>query len=441
MKKIALIMMILACLLFVGCNKDGETEETTAATTAVDPNHVHEWGDVEVIEAPTCRFVGEGVKKCECGAEETVEIPALDHVVPTSEYVNVPTFTREGVQAGICTRCEKKIRSTAPNLQKKYVDVEANLDKISNVYFNGFWADTDKGAYTNMLGSEVIAKVTGASKVTYTFESSDNTQSAFVAYTTDGITWTRHNIAYSATLEVDVPAEATVLRVMFVETSIDLTAENAGIILKSVSADNGTVTPCTKDGVTALVISDNVTDIESDVFTLASESLGFTAYRISREGLGYEELPALLAAYAQTTAKTTKAAPDYIMISLGENDADLAGSTFMTALSDVVNIFVDAYPETDIMLIKPESGAKSGMIDTITAFHGVVSAIDTTKWATAANVNVKALLLEELLVDTYGEKVYFDGYYEEYSDPQTPGIPNDKTNDGSFGELKPMEKV
>ena len=314
MKKIILFVLILSCLAFafVGCKGDGNAEETTAATTA-DPNHTHEWGEVEVIEAPDCRYAGEGKKTCACGAEETVELPALGHDVPSSSYVNNPTFTRVGVASGVCTRCEKKIRSDAAALKKEYAAIEANIASVNNVYFNGFWTNTQNGACTNMLGSEVIAKVTGASKVTYTFAVSDTAKSAVVAYTTDGMSWTRQDLKTSATLAVTVPADETVVRVMFVDTELDMAQSGAGITLKSVAADKGTVAPCVKKGITVLVISDNVTDIEKDVFILATESLGVNAYRMSRKGFGYESLSAFLDSYA-AEGNTTAVAPAYIMI-------------------------------------------------------------------------------------------------------------------------------
>ncbi|MBO5415308.1 MAG: hypothetical protein J6A83_01600 [Clostridia bacterium] len=442
MKKIILFVLILSCLAFtfVGCKGDGDVEETTAATT-VDPNHAHEWGEVEVTEAPDCRYAGEGKKTCAlCGAVEKVEIPALGHDVPTSSYVDNPTFTRGGVASGVCTRCEKKIRSDAPALKKEYVAISANIASVNNVYFNGFWTNTQNGAFTNMLGSEVMAKVKGASKVTYTFEVSDTTKSAVVAYTTDGINWTRQDLKTSATLTVTVPADETVVRVMFVDTALDMAQAGTGITLKSVAADKGTVAPCAKKGINVLVISDNVTDIEKDVFTLAAESLGVNAYRMSRKGFGYESLSAFLENYA-AEGNTTAVNPAYIMISLGENEANLAGNIFMVAISDVMNALMEAYAETDILLVKPESGAKAGMLDTIASYHGCVSIVETSEWATAEDINEKSEMLEKTLVDIYGEKVYFDGYYEKYTAPDVSTFPNDKTGNGSYGELKPMEKV
>lgn len=436
MKKIVLIMMILACLVFVGCKKDGETSETT--DTTADPNHVHEWSEVEVVEAPDCRFAGEGKKTCSCGAEEIVEIPALGHDVPENSYVENPTFTRMGVQAGVCTRCEKKIRSDAEPLKKEYIDITANIDSVNNVYFNGYWTNTQNGAFTSVLGSEVIAKVTGASKVTYTFEVSDASKSAVVAYSTDGINWTRHDLKTNATVAVTVPADETVVRVIFVDTELDMSAANTGITLKSVAADKGTVAPCVKEGVTALVISDSVTDLEKDVFSLATESLGITSYRISRKGLGYANLSAVLEAYIADENKAA-AAPDFIIVSLGENDSDVEPSAFMLALSDVAGMLMDEFSGIDVMLVKPESGAKSGMLDTITAYYGAISTLDTEEWTTAKNADEKALKLEAYLVNIYGEKVFFEGYYDEYAEPGDTSLSTDKTNNNSFGELKPMQ--
>ncbi len=445
MKKIILFVMILACLTltFVGCKKNGgEGEETTAATT--DANHTHEWGEVEVITAADCRFAGEGKRSCACGAEEKVELPALGHDVPKSSYVENPTFTRGGVQSGVCNNCGKKIRSDAAPLKVAYKNVSANLDSVKNAYFLGFWTDSTTGeavaAYTNTLGAEIMTKVTGASKVTFNFATSDDSKATIVAYSTNGVDWARKDVK-GGTLEVAVPADETVVRVMFVDTEIDLTASGAGLYLKSVAADKGEVAPCMKNGVTMLVISDSATNIEQDEFTRAAESLGYNSYRISRKGLGYATLGAILDAYVAAENKA-EVAPAAVMVSLGENDSAIAGGEFMAALSIVVSTLVDDIAsDTDIMLIKPISGAKEGPLETITRFYGAVSTVDTAEWATVEDKDELALLIEELLVEKYGEKVFFDGYYEKYALPSESVLPNDNTNNGSFGELKPMDKV
>ena len=81
------------------------------------------------------------------------------------------------------------------------------------------------------------------------------------------------------------------------------------------------------------------------------------------------------------------------------------------------------------------------MLDTIASYNGCVSVIETAEWASAEDINEKSGMLEETLVDIYGSKVYFDGYYESYTEPGEATFPNDKTGNGSYGELKPLEKA
>ena len=438
MKKLIVFLLAITCLLLVGCNKD-TGEDTPDVTTAGGTEACeHVWGETEITVEPTCTSDGEGERTCTlCGETELVEVETKGHTVKVNTYTDNPTFLLTGRQQGECSVCKKNIRSVAAPLVAKYNTVTANLTSVSNVYFNGYWTNAQTGganaAYTNMLGSEVVAKVTGASKVTYNFAISDTTKSAVVAYTIDGINWTRQDLKTSATLAVSVPAEETIVRVMFVETEIDMTQANAGLYLKSVSADKGTVVPSVKDGPVVLLVSDRVENMEKDVMTLTAENLGYTNYRMSLEGLGYNNFSDILNAYKAAQAKTT-VDPEFIMLDIGANDADVSVVEFRSKLSAVINTLIELYPETDIRVVEPANGSKVGQLESMVGIYGCVEMLDSDSWKSLASEEAFKLL-SDMLVEAYGEKVFFDGYYASYNEPAGDLFPTDKKEDDTYGDL------
>ncbi|MBO5416685.1 MAG: SGNH/GDSL hydrolase family protein [Clostridia bacterium] len=438
MKKLIVILLAITCLLLVGCNKDTADTPDVTTTAGGDEACEHVWGETKITVEPTCTSDGEGERTCTlCGETELVEVETKGHTVPNNIYTDNPTFMLTGRQQGDCSVCGKNIRSAAPTLVAKYNTVSANLTNVTNVYFNGYWADAQSGgakaAYTNMLGSEVVAKVTGASKVTYSFAISDATKSAVVAYSLDGKAWTRWDLKSSTTLTVAVPAEETVVRVMFVETNIDLAQSGAGLYLKSVAADKGTVVPCLKDGPVVLLVSDRVEKMESDVMTLTAENLGYTNWRITREGLGYVSFTDILEAYASAQGKTT-VDPEFILLDIGANDDSVSTVDFRAKLVAVIDALIEAYPETDINLVEPANGAKVGQLEAMTETYGCVEMLDSDTWkALAAEDAYKKL--SEIIVAKYGETMFFDGYYASYNDPADATIPTDKKEDDSYGGL------
>ncbi len=436
MKKFILFSLLILCLLFVGCSKDGgDTSETTGGDNGGE--HVHTWGELVIFEEADCVYDGEGERECtECGFREEVIIPKLGHKCESYVFIDNPTFTKDGRQQGTCTNCGKNVREVAKAFKKEYKSVAANLTNVKNVYFNGYWKDGAlsgaDGALTGMLGSEAVAKVTGASKVTYNFKIADTSKSAIVAYSLDGVNWTRQDLKTNASVAVTVPAEETVVRVMYVDT--DSTEQL--ICLTSVAADKGTLVPCVKDGVTALTISDKVENIEKDALTLASESLGYTSWRMSAAGLGYNNFGEILDEYIAATGKTT-VTPEYILLDLGANDANVTAMNFTTAVSDIVNDLTELYGEVDIYFVRPLNGAKIGQLQTISTYYGTVSILDTTEWS-VSDASVSSDKLSEFLVTTYGETMFFEGLYDKYTNPEAPVFPNNGGEEPSFGPLNPM---
>ena len=443
MKKFLLILMLIVCLLFVGCSGNGGNGDETSGDGANGSNggdsveHVHTWGEIDVFEEADCVYDGEGERECtECGFREAVIIPKLGHKCESYVFLDNPTFTKAGRRQGACLRCGKNIKEVYPAFEKEYKTVSANLTNVKNVYFNGYWKDGAlsgaNGAIAEMLGAEAVAKVTGASKVTYTFKLADASKSAVVAYSLDGTSWTRQDLKDNATVAVTVPAEETVVRVMYV--SEENTAQ--AICLTAVSADKGTVVPCVKDGVVALTISDKVDNIEKDALTLASEELGYTSWRVCEAGLGYNNFGAVLTEYISATGKTT-ITPDYILLDLGANDASASATNFTTAVSYILNTLLELYPEVDVYLVRPMNGAKVGQLESMTTYYGNVSMLDTSEWS-VTDASVSAEKLSTFLVDTYGETAYFKGLYDKYNDPDSSIFPDDKKNEIEFGPLFPL---
>lgn len=429
MKKIILFSMLMVCILLVGCSNDTRTPIETAGEIG---EHEHAWGEPEIIEPADCVYDGEGEQVCSiCGAREKVVIPKTGHNCPSYSYIENPTFLKDGRQQGACLNCGKNVREVAKAFKKEYKTVDANIPSVNNVYFNGYWTDSN-GALTDMLGSEAVAKVTGASAVTYNFKLADASRSATVAYSTDGVNWTRQDLKENASLTVSVPEEETVVRVMYVGEE---TAEQA-ICLTSASADKGTVVPCVKDGATALTVSDKVDNIEGDTFTLAAENLGYTSWRISADGLGYGNFGDILDKYIGDSGKTT-VSPKYILLDLGANDANVSGSDFTTDVSNIVEDLKTLYEGVDIYFIIPLNRIKSSQLETISTNHGIVSILDTAEWSDT-DTKASSDKLSDFLVSVYGETMYFEGLYESYNDPTPPVFPGNKEEEDYFGALYPL---
>ena len=436
MKKFILFSLLILCLVFVGCSKDGgDTSETTGGDNGGE--HVHTWGELEIFEEATCLYDGEGERECtECGFIEEVVIPKLGHKCDEYVLIENPTFLKEGKQQGRCSNCGKNVRETAKAFKKEYKTVSANLTKVNNAYFNGYWKDGElsgaNGAITGMLGSEVVAKVTGASKVTYNFKIADTSKSAIVAYSLDGVNWTRQDLKTNATVAVTVPAEETVVRVMYVGAE----STEQAICLTAVVADKGTVVPCVKNGPVILTVSDKVDNIEKDALTLASENLGYTSWRISAAGLGYNNFVAILDEYMSATGKTT-VDPDCILLDLGANDAKVPSGDFTMAVLEIVNDLSVLHEGAEIYFVRPLNGAKMSQLETASTQKNNVSIIDTIEWS-ATDMSASADKLSTFLVQTYGETVFFGGLYDEYNDPDAPLFPNASGTELEFGSLKPM---
>ena len=282
-----------------------------------------------------------------------------------------------------------------------------------------------------MLGSEAVAKVTGASKVTYTFKLAEAAKSAIVAYSLDGTNWTRQDLKGNATLTVSVPAAETVVRVMYVEAEA-----GQAICLASVAADKGTVAPAVKDGPVVLTISDKVDKIEKDTLTLAAEDLGYTSWRMTLDGLGYASFADILDAYMAATAKTV-VEPDFVLLDLGANDAKVAVGDFTTYASNVVGDLSTLCDGAQIYFVRPMNGTKMSQLETIAARSNNVSILDTTDWPEGDTAKA-ADKLSEFLVATYGETFFFGGLYDTYNDPAAPVFPNNGGKDPEFGTLTPM---
>ena len=434
MKKLILFSILTVCLLWVGCSKDTGDTSTTEQT---DGEHVHTWSEYVVIEEADCLYDGESERECtECGLRETITIEKTGHNCESFSYTQYPTFSKGGKMQGTCVNCGKKIREDAEPFKKEYKTVSANLSKVNNVYFNGYWKNGElagsDGALTDMLGAEVLAKVSGASTVTYNFKLADANKSAVVAYSLDGAEWTRQDLKDNATLTVSVPEDETVVRVMYVGAQDNEQA----ICLCSVATDKGSIAPCVKNGASALVISDKISNLEKDTLSQASENLGYTSFRMSADGLGYNNFGAILDEYIAATDKST-VEPDYILLDLGANDADVVATVFTTAVSSIVEELMELYPNVDIYFVTPINGSKIGQLESVCTNYGIVSMLSTAEWS-VTDASASSDKLCDFLTSTYGEKMYFDGLYESYKEPASPVFPDNKEDEPTYGSLFPL---
>ena len=77
----------------VGCSGDQQTHTT------------HEYGEWQIVKAATCTQPGEQKRTCDCGAEETEEIPALGHtevIDEAQEATCTKTGKTEGSHCSVC---------------------------------------------------------------------------------------------------------------------------------------------------------------------------------------------------------------------------------------------------------------------------------------------------------------------------------------------------
>ena len=98
MKKFSKILTMLLALLL-----------TMSVLTACDlfnkeEEHEHDFGKWKVEKEATCEKAGEQVRECDCGEEESEEIPKLEHEYK-SEVTQEATCAAEGVTTFTCSGC------------------------------------------------------------------------------------------------------------------------------------------------------------------------------------------------------------------------------------------------------------------------------------------------------------------------------------------------
>ena len=85
-----------------------------ALPTLADTDHTHSYKLVTTRKEPTCTTAGTGLYRCECGAQEMREIPALGHKWGPWRTTKAATCTKDGVRERTCARCgEKQTKSLA----------------------------------------------------------------------------------------------------------------------------------------------------------------------------------------------------------------------------------------------------------------------------------------------------------------------------------------
>ena len=131
------------------CTVDGtktaKCDRCDATDTVADTGSAlgHDWGEWEVITAPTCTEKGVETRTCKNDAAhtETRDVAALGHT-PGEEKVEVePTLTTEGISRVRCTVCNEILKETVLPKLLKYGDVDTNgivniMDAIMLLRYN-----------------------------------------------------------------------------------------------------------------------------------------------------------------------------------------------------------------------------------------------------------------------------------------------------------------
>ena len=84
--------------------------EETTSTDPNDPNHIHNYQEVETTDA-TCERAGTVLKQCACGSEKSEILPATGHNYQETSATKA-TCTTAGSSVKVCTNCKDKKTET-----------------------------------------------------------------------------------------------------------------------------------------------------------------------------------------------------------------------------------------------------------------------------------------------------------------------------------------
>lgn len=107
----AMTAAVLFLLLLSGCDPEEDpgagTGEASSESTeaAVVTEHVHQFGEWQETDAPTCTESGRRARRCACGEEETEEIPAAGHSAGEWSVLLEAACTETGIRVRSCAVC------------------------------------------------------------------------------------------------------------------------------------------------------------------------------------------------------------------------------------------------------------------------------------------------------------------------------------------------
>lgn len=150
------ILLLLTSLLIIGCKDNGQGWPCR-----------HEYGELEIINAPTCTENGLGKRVCvKCGyADENVKIRRKGHdFVDDEGSVKPSTCTEVGSKKQICTRCNET--------QDVEIPITHNFVKVDTVfpdyYHDGYESHLECkicGALANLAGEPTTSDKVKLQKV------------------------------------------------------------------------------------------------------------------------------------------------------------------------------------------------------------------------------------------------------------------------------------
>ena len=128
------LVVIITVLLFSSCGIKEDKSETTTTTAELASEHIHSFGDWEVVIEATCTKDGEEKRTCsECGETESQAIKAFGHVFGEWQDTLPATCTENGTAVRTCNVCGEEETKEVNALGHSFVDATLFAPKTCSV--------------------------------------------------------------------------------------------------------------------------------------------------------------------------------------------------------------------------------------------------------------------------------------------------------------------
>lgn len=145
---LSVCFVILACvMMFTSC----DNEDTAQQSGDGEEAHVHEFGEWETTQAPTCVAEGEKTRFCSCGETQTGSIPATGHSFGAWTTTLDATCTKEGTQERACSCGEKETQSIAATGTHNYISNVTTAASCTADGVNTFTCSMCNDSYTEVI--------------------------------------------------------------------------------------------------------------------------------------------------------------------------------------------------------------------------------------------------------------------------------------------------